>query len=307
MATPEGAEKITEEQATAALHQLTHEDSGEPETPVEVAEQPAVEAEPAPVEAKEEDAKEETVETATEVVEAAATDDVASLKTRLEEAEKKAVEREEDHKERLASFKERSSESSRIMRDRYVRKSAAADNARRVIEAAKTDAGVDPVEADRVLAELKSTLHPDSANYAPPVQRTAATEDQQVVINEFLDEKEMTTKEGDKFGLWVKTEASAIMSPLEQQVAHESLPAFLRLAHGYWKKGVREEQNKQVDDAVGAVKAVKQTQKAAAKAASASPAAPKKQPVNKPTGTSPKDYKPEDISALLRASVEEYQ
>ena len=305
MATPEGAEKITEEQATAALQALTTPD--ELEAPVEVAEQPAVEAEPAPVEAKEEDAKEETAETATEVVEAAATDDVASLKSRLEEAEKKAEETEKHHKERLAAVKERSDQSTRILNDKFLRKSTAADKARKVIERAKTDAGVDPAEADSVLAELQSTMNPASASYAPQEPRTAATEDQQLVLNKFLDEKDMTRPEADRFGLWITSKASTVMSLPEQAVANESVGAFLRLAHGYWKNEVVESEKKTVDDAVGAVKAVKQTQRAAARAASASPTAPKKQAVKQLAQTDPKEYTDEDISTLFRMSVEEHQ
>ncbi len=303
MAEPE----VTEEQANEALHQLTTQEIDEPETPVEVVE-PAVEAAPAPVEEAKEEAKEETeekvVETATEVV-AAAEDDVASLKTRLENAEKSAKEREEHFAERHKASQERHAESTRILQDRYIRKSTAADRALKIIEAAQTETGADPVESKRVVEELKSTMHPESASYAPPVQRAEAVEDQQVVINSFLNEKDMTVAEGDKFGVWIKTESHNTMSPIEQAKAYTDLDGFLRLAHISWKEDVDKKNDKQVGDAVGAVKAVKQTQKAAVRAASATTTAPKKQPVNKPTETPFKDYKPEDISALIRASVEE--
>ena len=307
MATPEGAEKITEERAAEALQQLTVEDLGEQETPVEVVEQSTEPVETAPVEAKEGDAKKETGEkTATETVKAAAEDDVASLKTRLEDAEKSAKEREEHFTERHKASQERHAESTRILQDRYIRKSTAADRALKIIEAAQTDTGVDPVEAKRVVEELKSTMHPESASYAPPVQRAEAVEDQQVVINSFLNEKDMTVAEGDKFGLWIKTESHNIMSPIEQAKAHTDLDGFLRFAHISWKEDVDKKNDKQVGDAVGAVKAVKQVQKAAARAASATTTAPKKQVVTKSTGTDVKKLTDNDVSALFKASVEEH-
>ncbi|KKK64552.1 hypothetical protein LCGC14_2983060, partial [marine sediment metagenome] len=201
---------------------------------------------------------------------------------------------------------ERHAESTRILQDRYIRKSTAADRALKIIEAAQTETGADPVESKRVVEELKSTMHPESASYAPPVQRAEATEDQQVVINSFLNEKDMTVAEGDKFGVWIKTESPNIMSPIEQAKAYTDLDGFLRLAHISWKEDVDKKNDKQVGDAVGAVKAVKQVQKAAARAALATTTAPKNQVVTKSTGTDVTKFTDNDVSALFKASVEEH-
>ena len=289
---PTAVEKVTEEQAAVAYAQIR----GDAPLPEEV-----VAEEPAPVEAPAEEApKDEAapVEAAPE----APTDDVESLKARLTEAEKRVEEREKSHTDRLAALQARFSTNERILRDRFLRKSTATDKALRVLKAAKSEAGVDPTEADKVIAELESTMHPASATYAPP---PAAVEDQTLVLNSFLNEKGMDWNEADQFGKWMNAEARTVLTPAEQAVANESIEGFLHIAHNRWKATEAAKLQKHTD-AVAAVKSVQRIQREAARAA-APATAPKKQPAARSDEADVSKLTPNDISALLRKTVEQYR
>ena len=114
--------------------------------------------------------------------------------------------------------------------------------------------------------------------------------------------------EGEEFGQWIQREAPTVMTQAEQNVAGDSLDGFLHLAHNRWKQGAREKEKEQTrSDAVGAVKSVQRTQREAARAASAAPVSPKKQAAGSPDEGKLSDLKPEDVSSLVRQSVEQYK
>lgn len=309
---------ITEDQANEALHQMLDnhkaaQNGGEaqltlPETPTpEPAEPPAAEPEPAET-AVEEPAPAEEPETAAPA--APPDDDVASLRQRLAERDKKLEEAEQRHKDRLASIVSRNQESQRILTDRHVRKSSAANNALRIFKQWKQhpENGVPEVEVDRVISEIEATMNPQSPSYVPPAPQTQATEDQAIVLNDFLNEKQMDTKESEDFGRWIKTEAPESMSEQEQRLAYRDLDGFLRLAHTRYQESLVTKANKRAET-VEAVKTVQRTQKQAARAASAAPAAPRKTTVSStPPNTVDFDkVTKEDVSKWVKQSVEQYR
>jgi len=290
-------EKITDEQVAAAFAQVRGE-----VPPTEAVEE---EVAPAPDEAPAKEApKEEAKEEAAPVEAASETpsDDVESLKARLAESEKRIEEREKQAEARLAALQARHATNEHILRDRFLRKSTATDKALRVLKAAKTEAGVDQAEADRVIAELESTMHPASATYAPT---PATTEDQTLVLNSFLNEKGMDYTEADRFGKWVTAEARTVLTPAEQAVANESLDGFLHIAHNRWKATEAAKLQKQTD-AVAAVRSVQRVQREVARAA-APASAPKKQPTAPSDEVDVSKFTPNDISTLLRKTVESYR
>lgn len=306
-ATPE---KVTEEQANAALQQLTGVDAdgaeiaAEPTTETQTVEEPPVQE--ADASTADTEAEAQTAEPAE--VEAAETDDVQSLKKRLETIETERKRDREQNEERLRAIQERHAANERILRDRHLRKSSIADKALRTLRAVRTEAGVPEAEVDRIIAELQGTMNPDSASYAPPPEpQQLASEDQIVTLNSFLNEKGMTGGEAEEFGKWMRGEAGTALTPQEQAVAVQSLDGFLRLAHTRWQDGLREtnasNQKRQVD-AAAVVKAAQRTQRAAARAATTPSASPKKPPtVSKPIDL--KKLSKNDISELMKRSVEE--
>lgn len=301
---PAETEEITEDQANEALQQLVHKN--ESEAAVESAE--TAEEQPVEVEAVVADDTEQVQEEqAVEVAEPEG-DDIESLRRRAEELEVKVKEEEERFQKRLEALQQRNAANEQILRDRYLRKSTIADKALRTLKATKSETGVSEADVDAVVRELEGTMHPDSASYVPPEPSGAATEDQALVLNSFLNEKGMTTDEADQFGNWIRTEASTAMSPAEQAVANQSIDGFLRLAHNRWQQGIREsEKQAKHSDAVGAVRSVQRTQREAARAASAPTAAPKKQPVERAKEIDVSKLTKDDVAALLRQSVEQYK
>lgn len=293
-------EKVTDEQAEAAIHQLISGEEPEQEAPA------AEEPDPAP---EQEDPAVEPPSTAVEAeqdAEATQDDDVTSLRERLKKADETFQEHQRSAQARQDAMQKRFSDNERILRERYVKKSAVTERALKALEAAKSESGLDPAEADRIIAEMRSTMNPASASYAPPPERTVATEDHEIVLNSFLNEKHMSEQDAQEFGKWMSTEAGSVMSPIEQSVANRDLDAFLRIAHTRFSEGKREaEKTKQRADAVGAVKTVQKVQREAAKAASATTAAPKKQPAGA-RGVDTKKLTKEDISTLLQQSISQY-
>ncbi len=292
------SEKVTEEQALGALQQLSgvEPEESEPEAPVQ---------EPAEVE-------EAPAETPTEPEVAASpgveSDDVASLKKRIEEREKQTADVEKKYQERLTAQQQRYSENERILRERHLRKSTVTDKALRVLKASRSETGVPEAEVDGLIREIEGTMNPASPSYVPPQPSAAATEEQKLILNGFLNERGMTIEESNEFGKWMRNEAATVMSVLEQQVAGQSLDGFLRIAHSRWQEGMREAEKKaKQTDAVDAVKVIQRTQKEAARAASASPGAPRKQPLSPDKQPDYKKMTKDDVSALLRQSVEQYR
>src|SRR3990167_4471740 len=109
MATPE---KVTEAQAAEALRALVEsggedepEAAPEPETPAVEEPAAAAEAEPAPV----------------EVTAPAESDDVASLKQRLQERDDQLKKAETIHEARWKAIQERSAANERILRERFLK------------------------------------------------------------------------------------------------------------------------------------------------------------------------------------------
>ena len=292
-------EKVTMEQAEEALRQMAESPQESEPTPV---------AEPEPVtEPSGEESPEPEPEAAAPEPE---TDDVASLRKRLEEYEAKQSEKEKQFESRWKAFHDRATQNEQILRDRYLRKASTADRALKVLKATRTEQGVPEAEVDMAIRELESTMNPQSASYAPPPQQAAATEDQAIILNDFLNEKGMTGDEANNFGAWIRTEGSVKLSPMEQAVAAQSLDGFLRIAHNRWQQDVAEKVNPaRQTDTVAAVKAVQRTQREAAKAASSAPVAPRKT-VSSPGGKTldihklPENERNDVLSELIRASVE---
>lgn len=165
-ATPE---KVTDDQASAALQQLTGVNADGSETASESASEKA--ASPAePSDTTEPAIGPETAESAD--VEAAETDDVQSLKKRLETVEAEHKRDKEQAEARLRAIQDRNVANERVLRDRHLRKSSIADKALRTLKAVRTEAGVPEAEVDRIISELKGTMNPDSASYAPPQSLT---------------------------------------------------------------------------------------------------------------------------------------
>lgn len=294
--------EITEEQASEALHQLLP--TGE-ET--EASPPAAVEAEPSTGEAQ---PAEPAVEAAPAEEPAAAEDDLESLKQRNEQLQADVKTSEERFDAKLQALQQRNVASEQILRDRYLRKSTTLDRVGKVLRATRTEAGVSEADVDNTLREIDGGVNPQSASYVAPIQQQApaGNEDQELTLNSFLNEKQMTSGEADEFGKWIRSEATTVMSEREQAVAGSSLDGFLRLAHGHWQSGIREkEKETKQSDAVGAVRSVQRTQREAAKAASAATTAPKKQPAGSAEEVDVSKLTNEEVSSLLRQSVEQYQ
>lgn len=311
------AEKITEAQAAEALKQVLGSNLDENEHPQETTVSAPTPAEP-PAET-EAAAPPETAETAevTETETAAPSeepesDDVESLKKRLAEREAADAEREKAYEARERAIEQRAVENERILRERLLRKSAAADRARQILERSKTQEGVTQEEVDRVIQDIQGTLNPASANYVPPAVQAESNEDAVITLNRFLNEKKISHEEQEEFGRWIQGEGSRLLTSSEQAVAHQSLDGFLRIAHQRWKDTASEKVvAAQRAETVNAVKSIQKTQKEAARAASAPSAAPKKQPIASPKELNlhklPQKERDEAISALVRASVEQYR
>lgn len=295
------AAKVTAEQAGQALHELmreTREERGETEPELPLQAEEAVEAEPAAPETPEEPAPAETPQEEP-------SDDVASLRKRLDDVEARHKEVEQRSEARMNAIQQRHQESERILRDRFLRKANVADRALKTLRSIKsTEGGIPADEVDRVIQEIEGTMNPASPSYTPPDVYRSAAEDQALILNNFLNEKGMTVGESEEFGKWIRSEAPTVMTPSEQAVAGQSIDGFLRLAHSRWQEGMRVQKPTR-DDAVAAVRTVQRTQREAARAASAPAVAPRKQPTAPRTGVDVKALKSDDIAKLLRQSVDE--
>jgi hypothetical protein len=296
--------RVTDEQASAAIRVLTGQPpiDGEPGQGVEasvLADTPVLEAGPAetPTEAA-------PVSTEGEMpAETVPTDDVESLRTRLTETDKV-------WQAKVDAIVARNAQNDRILRDRYLRKAAVTDSALKILKGARTEYGVSEADADRVIKEMEATMNPASVSYVQPeIQApTEPTEDQAIVLNNFLNEKGMTQTDADDFGRWVQTKAGEQMTAAEQAVAHQSLDGFLRLAHHrYLSSANGHGKPTPPPDVVGAVRSIQVTQRAAIRAGAASPVAPKKQPASPASEVDLKKLTKDDISTLLRQSTMQYR
>ena len=307
------AEKITEEQAAAALKEVLGSNLDENEHPqqttIEVPAEPPAEAAQAATPAE----TAETIETPEDAAPAdQPSDDLESLKKRLAEREAEQAKLKEDYDNRAKAVETRAAENERILRERLLRKSAAADRARQVLERSKTQEGVTQDEVDRVIQDIQGTMNPASAHYAPPLAQAEENEDKVITLNRFLKEKNITQEEQEEFGRWIQSDGSKVLTAAEQAVAHQSLDGFLRIAHKAWQESTREKVvATQRAETVNAVKSIQKTQKEAAKAAAAPSSAPKKQPTASPKELNLHKLPPKErdaaISALVRASVEQYR
>lgn len=299
-------EKVTEEQAGEALSALLAQsrdpDQDDEQETAAVIGDPSAD-EPAPAETP------EGTEQA-EGEEAAPTDDVVSLRAKLADSDKRFETERKSSEDRVRAIQERSSQNNSIVRDRYLRKANAASRALQVLEAARTEKGVSQEEVDRAVAELRGTMNPNSPSYqpAPDNPGAASAEDQAMVLNDFLNEKQMSRAEAEVFGQWMRTEAGTVLSDREQALAGRDVEGFLRLAHTKYLAGQSTDRDKQRREAVEATRTVQRTQKEAARAASAAPAAPRKQ--NTSASAKQIDVRKltkDDVSSLLRQSVEQYR
>ena len=302
---PETANKITEDQAAAAIRALAaqasaagSDDAPEPE--------PAP-AEPAPAAPAVEEPTPEVPEAAQP--QEAASDDVDSLRKRLADAEAAREQLRKEADERTQAIQARFSQNESILRERYLKKSTVTDRALRILRASRTQEGVPETEVDGLIREIESTMNPNSANYNPAtIPQPALAEDQAIVLNNFLNEKAMSKSEADSFAKWIRSEASTALSPIEQAVAARDLDGFLRLAHVRYQEGERvKSQQQRRDEAVGAVRSVQITQRQAARAASSVPTAPKKTPAGPAKEIDVRKLTKDDVSTLLRQSVEMYK
>jgi len=315
----EQEEEVTLEQATAALMELNTgalDDNDEQEAVVASApEQPEVEPEPAPVEAAATQAAEGDSDTGTVVADEPQSEpEGTDEETQAPSADVQAMEKR--FNDRLEATRQRSEQNQTILRNRLLQKSTASDSALRLLQQTLTEDGVRPEDVKQVIEQLQGTMNPASASYAPPAQPTyqpmvaqpSLAEDQNMVLNDFLDDKGLTASEAEEFGNWIRTEGSQTMPQAEMNVAQHSLDGFLRLAHGRWQAGAAAKvREARTNDAVGAVKSVQRTQRAAAKAASSQPAAPARQPVGSKQNVDVSKLTNDDLSDLFRQSVEQYK
>jgi len=297
-------QRVTEDQANQALQQLARENRGEEEPaqeePVQEPEQPEPQAPQA--------AGDGTGE-----VQEAAAGEAGEPQPEPEEpqqAQPSAEAEQEARKQWEARYKamqERAAQNEKILRDRLLSKSSAADEALKIIRASLTEQGVDRAEAERVIGRLAGTMHPESVSYAPPPPQAAPdTQDQALTLNAFLNEKGMTQDEAMEFGTWVRNEAEKVLSPSELAVGQQSLDGFLRIAHNRWQSGAKEaDKTARRDAATEAVRSVQRTQRAAARAASTVPTAPRRQPAAPRTAVDVRKLTPDDVSRLVRESFEE--
>ena len=304
--------QITEQQAADAIKQLVAErNSGQqaesPQPEPDAAPEPTVEEPPAdttPVEPETEDEP----EVAAPAEPAAESDDVASLKQRLAERDKAVLDAEAKFQQRLTDMQSRSQANERILRERHLRKSTAADRALKLFRAWKNtpEQGVPESDVDRAIAELEGTMNPQSPSYQPPATAIEASEEQVIALNEFLNEKHMDQTDADAFGKWIKADGATVLSDREQALAQRDIDGFLRIAHLRYSESNRNKSTQRAN-AVEAVRTVQRTQKQAARAASATPSAPRKSAVvSKPADTVDFDkVTQDDVSKWLRESVEQ--
>lgn len=285
---------ITLDQANSAMHDILEKKGAD--DPVEP---PPAEPEPAPEEPEAASSEEPPAEPVS--------DDVESLKNRVSNTEDSAAV-EKRFQAKLDAIQRRFADNERILRDRYVRKSSVADRALKLLKDARNEAGIDPSDVDRLVKDIEGTMNPMSPSYSPPSDNGTATEDQAMVLNTFLNEKGMGTEEADAFGQWLRGEAATKLSPFEQAVASRDLDGFLRIAHSRFSDGLREQNaDRQRTDAVAAVKSVQRTQREAARAASTTTAAPRKQPTGTRAEVDVTKLTKNDISSLLRQSVDQHR
>lgn len=303
MPEPAVAPKVTEEQAAEALRALVAEGREEPQVEIEQLALPETPS-PAKVEAPAEPAAPE--ETPEAPAEAATTegDDVDSLRKRLADAESAREAAIKASESRIEAVKTRSAQNEAILRDRMLRKATVADRALKTLRATRSPSGATEAEVDQVIRDIESTMNPASPSYQQPAP---AAEDQALVLNAFLNERGMDVEEAKGFGNWISTEASTKMSPVEQAIAARDLPAFLIIAHERYRQAQAEQSRTTTRDAaVEAAKSVQRTQREAARAAAAPATAPRRQP-NAPTPFDVKKLTKDDVSTLLRMSVEQYK
>jgi len=311
---------VTEEQAAEALRKLVdlHQDSdNDDDEPFVVSqvEQPAADttAETTDTPPAEEPTEEPAPVAADAAPESVESDDVASLKQRTKDLEERLAEADKRAQARIEAIKQRESQSGRILRERMLRKSTVADKALKILRQSRSSEGVPESEVDRLISEIESTMNPASANYAPPEQYQqqhgggAASEDQVLVLNDFLNERGMTSEEAEEFGKWIRNEAATTMSPTEQAVAQESLNGFLHLAHARWNEVLQRKQQQTKADAVSAVKSVQRTQREVARAAATPTTAPQKTSVKAATQEIDASKLTEaQVAELIKQSVKQY-
>lgn len=316
--------EVTEEQAESALRDVMGLENPEevsaeskiiPDERVEQAKEAAVESAPTEAPASTEQPEGPPAEAAeTPVPES---DDVTSLKQRLEQYETDLKTSEEKFQSRLKAQQDRFKQNEEILRNKHLRKSSALDTARRILEQSQTEGGVPEAEVVRALDTIRGTMNPDSASYAPPPQESAAgyapqpsgngREEQALIVNNFLNDRGMDEDEANKFNEWIRTEAEKNMSPGELSVASESLGGFLQLAHSHYRDAMRQKSEDTRSDAVKAIKSVQRTQKQAARAAESRADGPvKPQPATTNREMTAENMTQEDAGRLIRAITDGY-
>jgi len=301
---PEDETVYTQEQAEEALRALRAPE-GEPEDePVAVAEPEPEPATDLPAEPEPEPSRGPITATE-EGVDGG--DDIESLRARLDDFQVQLKTSEERADARIAAIKERSAANAAILRDRYLRKSTAADRAKQVLLATRSEAGATEAEVNSAIQDLEGTQNPASATYAPPVTTTVNQEDRDLIINDFLNEKGMTQAEATEFDTWVRAEGVAQMSAAEQEIAEQSPAGFLRLLYSRYDNGVKEKRREaKTSDAVRAVEGVQRVQREAARAGATAPSVAGRR--RAPKGeVDVKDLTEADVARLVRESVTQYQ
>jgi hypothetical protein len=298
---------VSDEQANAAMKSLMGFQPDEDETPVQAAApEPPTETPAEPEPATEQPAQETATTEAAQPTEQPS-DDIESLRKRLESVTKEREEAVKAATERTEAIQMRSRQNETILRERLLKKSTAADRALKALEAARSQNGIAEADVDRIIAEVRSTMNPQSPSYVSvPEQPTYAGEDQALILNEFLNEKGLTRVEAESFGKWIKSEAETIMSEPEQRLAQRDLDGFLRVAHVRYAESLHTKE-RQRTETVGAVKAVQRAQRETARAGSSIPSAPRKQSTGANEPLDVKKLTNDDVSKLLRISVEQYK
>lgn len=307
-------ENPTDEQATAALEQLSARDLS-PDGDQELNDQGLLEP-PAEEQPKVEAGAGDDQPPETEGTEAGEPQEDDPVAIAVKEAEERLTSRFEDQRK---VDRERSSQNEKILRDRILRHGSANSQARELLETALKDPdGFTREAAERVVAQLRGSVNPQSSSFEPAPAATPsgsfneaeAREDQALALNTFLNDVGLSKDEQDEFGKWVTSEGRTALSEREQAVAGVDLGAYLTIAHNRWTASRNTQKAEAKRSATtDAVRAVQRVQKAAARAGA--PASSTRKPAASAAAARAgtidiAKLTPNDVSKLVRESAERH-
>ena len=219
-------------------------------------------------------------------------DDVSSLKARHEAAVKR-------YEDQLTAVRTRSAQSLESVNRQKMKFASERDRARRILEKALTEDGVDKAEAERLLADIRAGYNPSSANYTPqsdPVE-VAAQEDQAITVNQWLNDNALTDDEANRFSKWLRNESN--LTDGDRRI--KDTYSLLSVVEPRWREA---EKGSKPSDTIRAIKTVQSVQRRAAKAAAAGVGASKNNAGKRPSAKKGERLTDDQVSELFRASME---